>query len=301
MSRHVVEAMFNVLEWKREDLAFIECPGKHFHTGKNAKRDCRVSLDNAPTIFCLHSSCSSVIEEANYKMRRAIWESNPLPKREFTEEEKNKVKKDLAGKRKDQDLRDWASQNKDRLFEKYSWPIADVFHESPVMSNSPEEDGKLFLRLYNLNDTLWIGEPTDSGREEKKDHFKPVSEWISQDIDFHFTCPSTFKAGSFSRSNENVLSRPFLVIESDTLTQDETCSLFKWMKGFLVLRAIIFTGGKSMHGWFEFPRLDLFEKLKVCLPELGCDEALFKPSQPVRMPGIKRNDQWQCLYWFNNL
>lgn len=300
MSSSIASSMFQIT-WINESKGFLECPGKHFHTGKNSKRDCQIIVSGAPTIFCFHSSCSSLVEEANYKLRKAIWDNQALPKRKLNESERIQIRLDIKKKKENQKLIKWACDNKEKIFEKYSWPIADVFHESPVMSNSPEEDGKLFLRLYNLNDTLWIGEPTDSGREEKKDHFKPVSEWISQDIDFHFTCPSTFKAGSFSRSNENVLSRPFLVIESDTLTQDETCSLFKWMKGFLVLRAIIFTGGKSMHGWFEFPRLDLFEKLKVCLPELGCDEALFKPSQPVRMPGIKRNDQWQCLYWFNNL
>jgi hypothetical protein len=129
MSREILSAMFDVISWKSENIAFIECPGRHLHSVKNAKKDCRVNLDNAPTIFCLHSSCSGIIEEANYKFRRAIWENNPMERKPFTDEEKVKIKMELEKKRKEQALTDWAIFNKKRIIEKYAWPIGDVFYD----------------------------------------------------------------------------------------------------------------------------------------------------------------------------
>jgi hypothetical protein len=38
--------------------------------------------------------------------------------------------------------------------------------------------------------------------------------------------------------------------------------------------------------------------LKIVLPIFGCDPALFKPSQPCRLPGARRDDRWQKLIWF---
>lgn len=300
MSRQIVEAMFDVIEWKHEELSFIKCPGEHLHTCKGAKRDCRVTLDGAPTISCFHSSCSGVLEEANYKMRRAIWENNPLPKREFTEQEKIKIKSDMEEKRKDQTLREWAAKNKESILKKHEWPVADVFHESPFMTDDPKHDSATFIsHMYRPDDIIWNGDVTDSGYIQNKDNFRTVKDFLSVGIKGNFTCASTFKEGAISRSNENVLARPYLVVESDILTQDQTCSLFKWMMDFMTLKAIVYTGGKSCHGWFVFPTDKLFKKLRIVLPELDCDEALFKPSQPVRMPGIMRGEKMQTLYWFS--
>lgn len=299
MSKEIVSAMFDVIEWKHEELAFIDCPGKHLHTGKNAKRDCRVNLDKAPTLFCLHSSCSVIVEEANFKMRRAIWERSPMAKREFTPEERIKIKKDLEEKREESNLREWASKNKSKLIGKYSWPIADVFHESPVTSEDPGKEMAFFVsKMYKLEDIIWNGNVTDSGIGHEK-NFQEVGKWVKDGIKGNFTCPSTFKDGTYSRSNEQVLNRPYLVMESDSLTPDETCSLYKWLQKSMKLKAIVSTGGKSMHGWFVFPSEKMLKALKVTLPELGFDEALFKASQPVRMPGVMRGDKLQCLYYFN--
>jgi len=65
------------------------------------------------------------------------------------------------------------------------------------------------------------------------------------------------------------------------------------------LHAIVDTAGKSLHGWFESPVKQEWEnQLKAFLVPLGCDPATFKPSQPVRMAGAKREDKTQSLLWF---
>lgn len=300
MSHQIVETMFKVMEWGNDSMAYIECPGKHLHTGKAKKTDCRLNLDNAPTIYCLHTSCSKVIEASNYNLRKALYDNKPLPKREMTQGEKLKLKEMDEAKKIQKEYIAKAENHKNLILEKYHWPVADVFHESPLMTDCTSKDSVAFVRsMFKPEDVIWNGDVMDSGKEANRKNFKTSKEWIQEGIKGNFTCACTFKPDSFSRSNENVLTRPYLVVESDILTADQTCSLFKWLRRVMELKAIVYTGGKSVHGWFKFPEAKLFEELKLTLPKMECDPALFKPSQPVRMPGIKRGDKMQCLYYFN--
>jgi hypothetical protein len=60
--------------WQSDTTGYCVCPGVEKHTTGNGRRDCRVTLDNAPvpTIHCLHNSCASVIETYNYRLRSLI-------------------------------------------------------------------------------------------------------------------------------------------------------------------------------------------------------------------------------------
>jgi hypothetical protein len=164
--------------------------------------------------------------------------------------------------------------------------------------------------LHKADSVLWIGNKYDSAEAAAPDwkinraarHFRLVSEWLKEKCaPGNLTCPSTFKAGSFSRSNQNVISRPFLVVESDTLKRSATLSLIKWLRQFLRLRAVVCTGGKSLHSWFDFPPEPVLAELTIILPILGADPALFKPSQPCRLPGAFRPEtgRHQSLIWFD--
>jgi hypothetical protein len=116
----------------------------------------------------------------------------------------------------------------------------------------------------------------------------------------NFTCGSAFKPGSFRRCNENLDGQRFLVIESDTLTKDEVGAVFAYLNRRLHfnLHAIIDTGGKSLHGWFDAPCNKVMEdRLKAVLTVFGCDPKLFTYSQPVRLPGAFRDGKLQRLIW----
>lgn len=297
----IVSEMFGHVTWADADRGFMQCPGKHLHTNKDAPRDCKVYLDKAPTITCFHSSCKAIVEDANYKMRRALWEQKPGEKRVMTLEEKVLIRQQIEARKQDEKLVAWAEERKEKIFTKYEWPIADVFHESPIMTESPEEDWKLLFSLYQPDDVLWSGETTDSGGNWAKDHFKKASQWLQDGPKGRFICPGVLREGVYSRSNANVIRRPYIVIESDELTLDQTCAIFKWMRGFMKMAAVVFTGGKSVHGWFQFPSDEIFKRLEIILPTWKCDSSLFTASQPVRLPGVMRGDKWQSLYWFNNL
>jgi hypothetical protein len=115
-----------------------------------------------------------------------------------------------------------------------------------------------------------------------------------------FTTAGVFAAGTISRANENVITRRYLVIESDVLTKPQMGAVFQLMRDLFQMKlyAVVDTAGKSLHGWLEMPKQEWFDQLKAFLIPLGCDPATFKPSQPVRMPGVKRNDKTQSLLWF---
>lgn len=68
LRRRLAEAMLGRIE----DGGFVRCPGLAYHTGRNARRDCRVRLDGAPTVFCVHTSCAGAVEHVNARLRREV-------------------------------------------------------------------------------------------------------------------------------------------------------------------------------------------------------------------------------------
>lgn len=55
------------------------------------------------------------------------------------------------------------------------------------------------------------------------------------------------------------------------------------------LRAVIDTGGKSLHGWFDRPSPEGIDALKTLLHGLAIDAAVFDrcSSNPLRAPGCQ--------------
>ena len=116
----------------------------------------------------------------------------------------------------------------------------------------------------------------------------------------NFTCGSSFRPGSYQRSNENLNGHRFLVVESDTLSRDEVGAIFAYLRRRLhyALHCIVDTGGKSLHAWCDAPRNKLLEnRLKAGLEVFGCDPKVFTYSQPVRVPGAWRDGKLQRLVW----
>jgi len=154
-------------------------------------------------------------------------------------------------------------------------------------------------------DFLWIGgkydscgdDASESKKERCRSHFRPVADWLKErHAPEQFTCPSVFRPGTHSRCNEAVTQRRYLVIESDLLSKVQMSSVISWRRQFMRLPAIVDTGGKSLHGWFDAPPPDFEAELKIILPNLGrsaedkpmLDPALFKLAQPCRLPGAWR-------------
>ena len=48
--RQIAAALVGKIDWQNEVSGFCRCPGESLHTTKTSKKDCRVSVDGAPTI-----------------------------------------------------------------------------------------------------------------------------------------------------------------------------------------------------------------------------------------------------------
>ena len=65
----IAERILGDVHWE-DEIGTAECPGASNHT--NDGTECTVFLNHAPTIACFHQSCSSVVADANFRLRSAI-------------------------------------------------------------------------------------------------------------------------------------------------------------------------------------------------------------------------------------
>ncbi len=325
--RQIAAGIVGIVDWQSEVSGFCRCPGESLHTHKTGKKDCRVSVDGAPTIYCFHSSCESLVAEANRKLRCAIgqspWEitlpggkvlrsgdvlqsSGAVLPREVVQARAKTEGRDVGEQLILETLIANAERFKPELFAAFHWPFAQILEDSPLQVHQRDADDQFrtWLRLWPAHCHVWIGDVYSSGRPEHKTHFRPISEWYQIGPAMgNYTCGSAFKAGSHSRSNANCDGTRFLVVESDTLAKDEMGAVFAYLNQRLHfnLHAIIDTAGKSLHGWFDAPRDKRIEsRLKVLLTVFGCDPKLFTYSQPVRVPGAYRDGKLQRIVWLKD-
>ncbi len=333
--RTIAVRLLGAVDWQSEVSGLCRCPGEALHTSPTGAKDCRVNIDGAPTVFCFHASCAGAVAEANLRLRRDIgashWEialpgGRVLRSGEVLEGGTRSAECGMAlphtsppaplpvgrgegdaARRAERlvldSVRVMAERFAPELFQRFHWPVADMVASSPlqVSERDPEDQFRTWLKLWPAHCTVWIGDVFSSGKPEHRTHFRPVAEWYQiGPVLGNYTCGSSFKPGSYQRSNENLNGHRFLVIESDTLAKDEVGAVFNYLRRRLRYRlhCIIDTGGKSLHGWFDAPRNRTLEaRLKAGLVALGCDPKVFTYSQPVRVPGAWREGRLQKLIW----
>ena len=322
--RQIASQLLGAIDWQTEVSGFCRCPGEAFHTSANGKKDCRVNVDGAPTIYCFHSSCGAAVAEANRRLRREVnaspWELR-LPDGQVLRSgdvlqaggavlprEVVKARARAEGREPGEQalleaLRAVADRFKPELFDFFRWPMAQILADSPLLvaDRDAEQQFRTWLKLWPACSRVWIGDIYSSGKPEHQTHFRPIADWYQiGPVMGNYTCGSSFKPGSFRRSNDNLNGHRFLVVESDILTRDEVGAVFAYLSRRLRYRlhCIIDTAGKSLHGWFDAPPNKVFEnRLKAGLQVFGCDPKVFTYSQPVRVPGAWRDGKLQRLIW----
>ena len=295
----IVATVLDNIDWIDGTTGYCECPGKHLHSSKDGTKDCRVYLDRVPTVTCFHGSCKAAVDAANKRLRAAIFNSGGVTDFEqhrITPEERER----MQARDKNNRLQLRARKALPTILKKYRWVYEQMLSDSPVVLRDNEADHwKLLLKKYGPNDVVWIGERESSGRPENAVNFRTIQEWLKFKSAPHpFICPATFKNNIFSRSNENVLDRKFIVVESDLLTRDQVGAVFRYLVHCdMKLVAVVDTAGKSLHGWFEYPGDEEMENLRLLLPALKCDPKMLTASQPARLPSAMRGEKRQRLVY----
>jgi len=351
------ESLLGHIDWQSPTTGYCRCPGLAAHTSPSGPKDCRVSIDGAPTLFCFHQSCAPAIEAVNRQLRQRLvntpWtlvlpggkvlRSGGTQQNQLVDggwlrvegREKPRVEGGAAFARPEgpaeprssfgpavsarppyhqpstinHQLLDGIAQEMTRrrmeILDEFRWPYASIMEDSPLQTThrSPQEQFALWLKLWPAHATIWIGDVFHSGKPEYSSHFRSIADWSQLGpVMGNFTCGCAFRPGTFSRSDDSIEARHFLIVESDTLTRDEVGAVFLYLKRRLHYRlhCIIDTAGKSLHGWFTPPPARLQPGLKKALTALGCDPKLFTPSQPVRIPGAHREGRLQRLIWIRD-
>jgi hypothetical protein len=200
----------------------------------------------------------------------------------------------------------------------------DLWEASPIrLHDSVESDPCIFLNtMFSPKELIFIGDRYDDGVLGY--NIRTVAAWV-----VHFATggkagpyiiinPFTGKAspkksgdGVSYRCDGSIASYLHCLVEFDDLPREGQIKF--WSAAKLPIRALIDSGGKSIHAWLSVKKLfsvttaeqwnrriktDFYEKILV---PLGVDRACCNPSRLSRLPGHFREEtgKFQKILWLS--
>jgi hypothetical protein len=188
----------------------------------------------------------------------------------------------------------------------------------------PQSAGEVLAAIYDSEDLLCCAEEMHSART------KPLSNWLADGIGCQrLLVPNPMRALTgikadgkasprcndnagpcrwivvefdFSEDNEQDAALLTALAEADRNNLDLGAALHAHLQRFLPLAMVVFSGKKSLHGWFSAAGLtqDDANCFRDYARSLKADPALFVPCQLTRMPwGTRENDNPQSVIYFN--
>jgi hypothetical protein len=183
--------------------------------------------------------------------------------------------------------------------------LADLWELSPIrIEDNRAHTEEIIDRLFPTASILCCG------RSESKFDTKPREAWRGELAKLQVIVPSpmialtglTKEGKESAHALSNTGSRRFLIVEFDTGTTDEHSALLIHLAGYAPLVCVVYSGGKSLHGWFYVygqPEEKVVRFFRYAV-SLGADFGLWTRSQFVRMPdGTRNNGQRQTVFFLN--
>jgi hypothetical protein len=201
---------------------------------------------------------------------------------------------------------------------------ADLREISPIrLPNNPAEEAVRFLdTLYSPGDLIFIGDRYHDGvigrtirsRDKWLRHLRagnaPGPHLIINPLS-GMPAPKKSGDGDSYRGDSNVKVFRYCLVEFDNLPREDQIRFYSAAK--LPIRALIDTGGKSLHAWIDVSKLfqvtteaewdkhikfGLYEKALI---PLGVDRACCNPSRLSRLPGWLRTEtgRFQRILWLS--
>jgi len=194
---------------------------------------------------------------------------------------------------------------------------ADLWEASPIrLMDAPERDAELFLEtMFRPEDLLFIGSTYDTDTIRSRD------AWIESGCDApHIAvnplsgglAPNKAGDGQTHRGDNNVVAFRHCLVEFDNLSHEDQIRF--WSAVHLPIKALVCTGGKSIHAWIDVPKLASVTTLEEwdahirrvlydrTLRPLGADGACSNPSRLSRLPGHHREKtgKYQKILWLSS-
>ncbi len=197
---------------------------------------------------------------------------------------------------------------------------ADLWELSPIRIDwEPSEDAWRFLLVcFDSDEYIFIGDRHEAGISGK--NIRTVSEWIDffqsggKAGPFIIINPLTGKAapiksgdGETYRGDGCISFHRYALGEFDNLSKGDQIRF--WTGAKLPIKALIDSGGKSVHAWLKVDIADaerwdreVKEKLyRQALTPMGIDSACSNAARLARLPGCLRGDKWQRLLYMGDL
>lgn len=193
---------------------------------------------------------------------------------------------------------------------------ADLWELSDRIDWEPHEDAWRFLAaMFRPGAFVFIGDRVEAGVVGK--NIRTTSEWIDffqsggEAGPFIIVNPLTGKPAPAKsgdretyRGDGCVAAYQYALAEFDNLSLKDQISF--WTGAKLPVKALTFSGKKSIHAWLEVDISDAAaweREIRVklyrgALIPLGIDSACQNPARLARLPGVKRGGQWQKLLYF---
>jgi hypothetical protein len=183
--------------------------------------------------------------------------------------------------------------------------LVDLWETSPVRTenNAPKTE-RIIDQLFPGNPLLCAGSAKNDCRTASRE------EWRGKLANLRLIVPNPMTAPTGCNQNgresgrclDNTGKRRFLVVEFDTGTLDCHAALLLHLAEQAPLALAVFSGSKSLHGWFYCDGVAEKTILRFFryAVSLGADRAMWTQCQPARMPdGIRENGRRQVVYFFN--
>lgn len=164
---------------------------------------------------------------------------------------------------------------------------------SPVSNPSSIPTGSILDRFFKNEDLVCFSDFTRHASTNPRGYFK------GREHDYSLIVPNAMSA-QFGKTRDGRPSQRCLensgpsriqVVEFDTGSLDEQASLLLAIAACGVsLRMVVFSGSKSLHGWFDVAglALDRLTAFRRYAAALGADPSTFSSCQLVRNPNARR-------------
>jgi hypothetical protein len=160
--------------------------------------------------------------------------------------------------------------------------------------------------LFPAGSLLCFARGLSSAETQVREHFR------GRERQYQFLVPNPMSSrrgmtdtGSIScRCLANTGPLTYQVVEFDFGTLEEQAALHLHLARMLPLRLVVFSGNKSLHGWYDVKTREeaTVTRFRRYAAALGADKATFTPCQLVRMPnGQRDNGVTQSVLFFHHV
>jgi len=182
-----------------------------------------------------------------------------------------------------------------RLSKARGWTLEKLREASALEQEASDKaDPAWFLRAMLKGDLVCVGTGVSKFTTA---HLVGISDQLRL---YEFVVPSAMSALKGKRKSDGEMSahtldntgpRQNIVVEfDDGATLDEQAARHIWLSEFRKLRLVVFSGSKSLHGWYEAQGEAEDRKFFEEAVRLGADPKTWLKSQFVRLPNGQRED-----------